>query len=78
MILGFSGSIIISVTPVHSSFPRVLFHVSPPSVDEDAEDYDEDLAETVEEIRGLIEEYRAETQQTRLLTMQEDEDDEED
>jgi hypothetical protein len=49
--------------------------VSPPSQDEEAEDYDEDLAETVDEIRGLIEEYRAEQQQTALLTYQGDEDD---
>lgn len=51
--------------------------ITPPDIDVDAEGFDEDLAETVQEIRVLIEEYRAETQQTKLLTMQNDDDDEE-
>ncbi len=53
-----------------------LDFVAPPAVDEGAEDYDGDLAETVEEIRNLIEEYQAEAQRTKLLTMQDHEDDE--
>lgn len=42
--------------------------VTPPTLDENAEDYDDDLAETVHEIRQLIEDYRTERQQTKLLT----------
>ena len=52
--------------------------VSPPEVDEDADDYDEDLAETVDEVRALIEEYRAEKQKIELLTYQTDAENEED
>lgn len=52
--------------------------VTPPALDKEAEDYDEGLAETVDEIRQLIEDYRAEQQQTKLLTFDDEDEDDQD
>ena len=52
--------------------------VLPPELDHEDGDYDEDLAQTVDEIRDLIQDYRAEAEKTKLLTLvNEDEEDDE-
>ena len=52
--------------------------VLPPELDHEDGDYDEDLAQTVDEIRELIQDYRAEAEKTKLLTLvNEDEEDDE-
>lgn len=52
--------------------------ITPPDIDVEAEDFDEELAKTVQDIRVLIEDYRSETQQTKLLTMQNEDDGDDD